>query len=274
MTIRDPVTDQPQRPSSWASLVAQLDKISHTSAGGQRQPWQDAGLPSDEGFFPEDYSQQVPSMDWFDPSMWQQADPNDPSTFDLGQIPASSGPVKEGKGMDFYRGGQAPSNYSNKLNPAYVARADFGCAVNKQIMALFKVEGTCNYYRKPEASDAAPGGRATNSDHLSAGAIDYTPAEGTSLEELDRLRNWLVTQPWVSFVRWRSESHSTHLHMSIDLGWVARNYFQSRQAPTLSNAPPPATSDQAAMRQRSAAEQAQVQPEAVAPTNPNDVRAV
>lgn len=219
--LTDPGRDPQAQVSGLDGLLTALyDKLSNQLAGGQRTL--EPALPSDEGMLPDDYRQQLPATDWFDPMMWAQADPVSAEGLDLSQIP-SGGPVREGKGMDFFRSGEAPSNWTNRQNPLYQARARFAVAANRQIREMFQVSdsGSAGYYRQRDPSHDAPGGPSGNSDHYSAGAIDYF---GTP-EELTKLRNWLIDQPFVSFVRWQSESHYDHLHVSFDLGWVAANYW-------------------------------------------------
>lgn len=220
--LTDPERDPEARGSQLDGLLTTLyERLSDQIAGGRRTL--EPTLPSDEGMLPDDYRQQLPMQDdWFDPTVWMGQDPTSADGLDLSNIP-SGGPVREGKGMDFFRSGEAPANYVNRQNPLYQARRDFAIAANRQIRELFQVtdQGSAGYYRERHPSHDAPGGPSGNSDHYSAGAIDYF---GTT-EELTKLRNWLIDQPFVSFVRWQSESHYDHLHVSFDLGWVAANYW-------------------------------------------------
>lgn len=221
-------------------LETLYDVLSHKIAGGQRVDHR-ALLPGSddplEGLVPDDFRDELTPMDWYSPSDWAGLGAEDALRVDLANIqPATGG--RDGKGMDFFRGGEAPDNYTNRHNPLYKARAEFVTQVTPKLNEMFGVQGHAGFYRQPHPSHAAPGGPSSNSDHYSAGAVDFY---GTP-EELDALRDYLVGQPWVSFVRWRSESHYDHLHASFDLGWVAQNYFSGREAPSLPRAstqPPP-----------------------------------
>lgn len=217
-------------------LEGVYDRLSRELAGGQRTdpndlvPWAaDLG----EGVVPEQFVPEVDYTDWFDPTVWAGATPEalDAGRIDLSAIPAATGPGRDGDGMDWFRSGEAPNNYANRHNPLYVARRQFAVAIAHQIEDLFDVStgGSAGYMRPPQASDAEPGGRSPNSDHYSGGALDITGDP----EKLTALRNWLIEQPWVSFVRWQSESHYDHLHVSIDLGWIAQNFFANREVPAL-----------------------------------------
>jgi hypothetical protein len=216
-------------------LTGVFDRLSRQVAGGPRSDPRDllpeANDPS-EGLIPDEFRPDVSSFDWFDPTVWAQADPNDVSRVDLTNVQPATGQGRPGTGMDWFRGGEAPNNLSNRANPLYQARQEFAVQVGSQIEGLFDVssQGSAGYLRPYSASHAAPGGPSGNSDHYSGGAIDFFGDP----EELTRLRNWLVEQPFTSFVRWQSESHFDHVHVSFDLGWVAQNYFQGRQTPTLS----------------------------------------
>ncbi len=191
-----------------------------------------------EGLIPDEFLPFVSTFDWFDPTVWAGAAPGDVSRIDLTAIPQATGPGAQGTGLDWFRAGEAPNNFTNRNNPLYISRKDFIVALAPQLEELFGVSsGGVDYYRPPSASDAAPGGKSANSDHYSAGALDIY---GTP-EELTALRNWLVLQPFTAFVRYQSESHTKHLHLSIDIGWVANNYFSGTQLPPLTAAPPPST---------------------------------
>lgn len=215
-------------------LLTQIfDRLSRQMAGGVRSDPRDL-LPGAadplEGLVPEEMVPEVQVFDWFDPTVWAKASPEQMSMVDLSQIPAASGPGKDGKGLDWFRGGEAPNNYTNRHNPLYQARREFAVAVAPKIEEMFGVsaQGSAGYMRAPSRGDAAPGGRSANSDHYSGGAIDFFGSK----EEMVNLRNWLVEHaPWVSFVRCQSESHFDHVHVSIDLGWIAQNYFQGRSIP-------------------------------------------
>lgn len=240
----DPIEEQdPEADAADRMLTALYDKLSAKMAGGQRTDprlimpgggvleLEEGGRHATEGFFPEEYRPDAFSHDWFRPEMFVRASQmDDPrSELDLAAIKSATGPGRDGKGMDWFRAGEAPNNYANRNNPLYKARTEFTIAVDDQIEDMFDVQGASGHYRAPDPSHAAPGGPSANSDHYSAGAVDYFG----STEELTRLRNWLVEQPWVSFVRWQSESHYDHVHVSVDLGWVAENYFGGGEVPTL-----------------------------------------
>lgn len=184
-----------------------------------------------EGTIPEEYLPDVGSYDWLKTSDWMGASDEAFPTIDWGSVPEpGSGAGVEGEGLDWFRTGEAEANYANRFNPLYQARADFAAAVAAQIEKQFNVNASGEHYlRPPSASDAAPGGRSSNSDHYSAGAIDFYG----SPERLTALRNWLITQPYISFVRYESPDHLDHLHASFDIGWVAKNYFDSKVVPTV-----------------------------------------
>jgi hypothetical protein len=189
-----------------------------------------------EGLVPDEFRPFMSTFDWFDPTVWAGAAPGDISRIDLTAIPETTGPGAQGTGLDWFRSGEAPNNFTNRNNPLYTSRKDFVVALAPQLEALFGVSsGGVGYYRPPSASDVAPGGKSANSDHYSAGALDIY---GTP-QELTALRNWLIEQPFTAFVRYQSESHTKHLHLSIDIGWVANNYFSGTQLPPLTVAPPP-----------------------------------
>lgn len=222
------------------NLLDAYDALSHQIAGGQRRDHRDL-LPGAEdpleGIIPDEFRSQIEDIgEWFEPTEWAGLSPTDVPRADLTTIPAPGTKVVTGNGGDFFRSGEAPNNYVNRQNPLYLARTEFAESVTPRINELFGTTGHAGHYREPLASDAAKGGRSANSDHYSAGAVDFF---GT-VEQLDALREWAVGQPFVSFVRWRSESHGgstgtepgSHLHMSFDLGWIAQNYFQGREAPS------------------------------------------
>lgn len=229
---------KPDRPLAGV-LESVFDRLSHALAGGQRVhpnmlvPWADDPL---EGAVPDEFRPDADFSNWFDPTVFAGAQPSDMAGVDLSSITPATGPGRDGKGLDFFRGGEAPNNYTNRHNPLYAARRQFSVAIASQLEEMFGVDagGSAGYMRPPRESDTDPGGRSSNSDHYSGGALDLTGDP----EKLTELRHWLVQQPWVSFVRWQSESHDDHLHVSIDLGWIAQNYFADKQIPALS-APPP-----------------------------------
>lgn len=244
MTVRDtPQSENPLR----RQLTELYDVLSNKIAGGQRIDHRNmlpgADDPS-EGLIPDEFADQLTTLDWFTPSQWAGLSSEDALRADMSLIPEPGGAGVLGTGGDFFRTGQAPDNFTNRNNPLYLARRDFATQITPQLNELFGVTGHAGAYRTPSESDADPGGRAVNSDHLSAGAVDFY---GT-VEQLDALRDYLVEQPWVSFVRWRSESHGgesgeesgAHVHVSFDLGWVARNYFNDRTTPTVRR-PTPST---------------------------------
>lgn len=234
-TLADPQGGFPpasgQLSQSGSLLTAIYDQLSHRFAGGRRpdlnlvNPVTGEPIEVDtEGLLPEDIEAMLPTAEqWFDPVMFR-----DPERFDLSAIPktASGGAGREGEGLDWFRSGQAPSNYANRNHPLYQARAEFiSKHVAPTIADLFpgmKVTGQ-GYYRPPGGG----GGQAKNSDHQSAGALDVF---GTP-EEMAALRNWAVNQPWVSFVRCNSPYHYDHVHISVDLGWVAENYYGGKTPP-------------------------------------------
>ncbi len=227
-------------------LTSVLGPVADFIAGGQRQSAQSL-LPGfddpSEGSIPDEFLPGVDTFDWFDPTVWAAARPDDITRIDLNAIPVPTGVGTSGTGLDWFRSGEAPNNYTNRNNPLYVSRKDFVVALAPRLEQMFGVsaQGSAGYMRPPQASDAAPGGRSSNSDHYSAGALDVY---GTP-EELTRLRNWLVEQPFTAFVRYQSESHTGHLHLSIDVGWVAHNYFQEgSQLPALTPPTPDLTAPQ------------------------------
>lgn len=214
-------------------LTGFYDRLSNQMAGGKRVHPEEL-LPEAqdplEGLVPEDQVDELGFSEWMDPAFWAITSPERLTDQDLVNIPDAGGEVRSGKGSDFFRSGEAPNNYANRHNPLYKARTEFIRAINPQIEKMFGVRGGgVGYYRPPKASDAAPGGRSSNSDHYSAGAVDYY---GTP-EQLDAVAAWARSQPFVSFVRWRSESHYDHVHMSIDIGWIAKNFYKGREVPPL-----------------------------------------
>lgn len=219
-------------------LTGIFDRLSRQVAGGSRMDPRDL-LPGAqdplEGIVPDEFVPEVQGVDWFDPTVWARATPEDISMVDLSKIQPATGAGREGKGLDWFRGGEAKNNYANRHNPLYQARREFAVAITPQIEEMFGVsaQGSAGYMRQPSSGDAAPGGRSGNSDHYSGGALDLF---GTK-EEMVALRNWAVEQPWVSFVRCQSESHYDHVHLSIDVGWIAQNYFQGREVPSVVNTP-------------------------------------
>lgn len=216
-------------------LLSVYDRLSNQMAGGRRMPAQELLPGADdpyEGTVADPFLPEVNPYDWYDPILF--SGPSD--DFDLSQVPIPpTGKGRDGDGADFFRGGEAPNNYANRHHPLYQARRDFAVAIAPKIEQMFGVsaQGSAGYYRPPHPSHAEPGGPSANSDHYSAGAIDFfgDPAK------LDALRDWLVAQPWTSFVRWRSESHHDHVHLSIDLNWIAQNYYQGRTLPLPAVAP-------------------------------------
>lgn len=215
-------------------LTQVFDRLSHFIAGGRRQDPRDL-LPEvqdpSEGVVPEEVRPDVETFDWFDPAIWARATPENITDADIQRVTPATGEGREGTGGDWFRGGEAPNNFVNRHNPLYQARREFAVTIHDDIENLFDVsaQGSAGYLRPPDPSHAAPGGASPNSDHYSGGAIDFFG----ETENLQRLRDWLVTQPFVSFVRWQSESHFDHVHVSFDLGWIAENWFQGRTAPIL-----------------------------------------
>jgi hypothetical protein len=207
-------------------LTQMFSALSDRIAGGQRSDARDLlpeVLDPDEGTIPEEFLADVTEVEYFDPTT---ATPADVAAFDINSVKPGTGAGKEGKGLDWFRKGEAPNNYANKDNPLYRARREFAMAIAPQLEELFGVsaQGSAGHMRKPSSGDAAAGGRSANSDHYSGGALDLF---GTK-EEMVALRNWAIEQPWVSFVRCQSESHHDHVHLSIDLGWVKENFFQNQ----------------------------------------------
>jgi len=230
MTVRDQTQERAADRPLGRLLLAQFNAVSNAIAGGQRIDVNEV-LPTGERWNPLEgmLPDEVTFPDQFDPATFAMADPNRPDSFNLANIPAAgTGAGREGKGLDWFRAGQAPDNYANRNNPLYRARADF---VSKHVAPTIAeafpgmtVTGQ-GYYRPPGGG----GGQAKNSDHQSAGALDVF---GTP-EEMAALREWAVTQPWVSFVRCNSEHHYDHVHLSVDIGWVAHNYFSGGTVPDM-----------------------------------------
>jgi hypothetical protein len=207
-------------------LTGVFESLSNRIAGGQRSDARDLlpeVLDPMEGTVPEEFLADVTEVQYFDPN---NATPADIAAFDINSVKPATGAGKEGKGLDWFRGGEAPNNYSNRDNPLYEARREFAMAIAPQIEKLFGVsaQGSAGHKRQPQASHKKPGGPSANSDHYSGGALDLF---GTK-EEMVALRNWAIEQPWVSFVRCQSESHYDHVHLSVDLGWVKENFFKNQ----------------------------------------------
>lgn len=230
--------DQPSTPLGGV-LTQIFDRLSRQVAGGNRTDPRDL-LPGAqdplEGLVPDEFLPDVTMIDWFDPTIWARAAPGEMSLIDLSNITPATGPGKDGKGLDWFRGGEAPNNYANRHNPLYQARRDFAEKITPEIEKLFGVsaQGSAGHMRQPQASHKAPGGPSSNSDHYSGGALDLFGSK----EEMTALRNWAVEQPWVSFVRFQSESHFDHVHLSIDLGWIAQNFFEGRNVPPVRSSSP------------------------------------
>lgn len=215
-------------------LLSVFDRLSDRLAGGSRISPEDLApenMDPGEGEIPEDMLKEIFQLDFLNPDVFNQIDPENIDLELIGKLSAASGPGKEGKGLDWFRSGEAPNNYANRNNPLYKARAEFAKAIAPQIEEMFGVsaQGSAGHLRAPSSGDAAPGGRSANSDHYAGGAIDFF---GTQ-EERIALRNWAIQQPWVSFVRCESESHYDHDHISIDVGWIAENFYKGRKVPQL-----------------------------------------
>jgi hypothetical protein len=226
------------RPDLDTTLTSIFDDLSRKMAGGLRTDPRDLLPEADnplEGVIPDEFLPEVSQFDWFDPTVWAKASTEDMSMVDLSNLQPATGAGKEGKGRDWFRSGEAPNNYVNRNNPLYQARKDFAVGIAPKIEEMFEVsaQGSAGHLRAPQASHKAPGGPSGNSDHYSGGAIDFFGEK----EELDALRDWLVTQPFTSFVRWQSESHYDHVHVSFDTGWIAQNYFEGRSVPPISKTP-------------------------------------
>ncbi len=135
--------------------------------------------------------------------------------------PASSGGAPRGGYAQ--RGHQAPNNYANRNHPDYRRRAQWIRDVGQNLItAAFphaKVGGV-NYYRPPSQ---VGNGRARNSDHQSAGAVDVY---GRNLQELKAIEAWARRQPWASVVIHSGDRHHEghHVHISVDVGWVKNNW--------------------------------------------------
>lgn len=200
-----------------------------------------------EGTVPEEDRVNAQGFEWFDSAVWAKAPPGDMSQIDMTNVTPATGPGNDGNGMDWFRGTEAPNNLGNRHNQLYQARRQFAVNMASQIEEMFDVssQGSAGYMRPWNASHAAPGGPSGNSDHYSGGAVDFFGNK----EELTALRNWLIQQPFTSFVRWQSESHFDHVHASFDLGWVAQNFYEGQQLPqTTRNVARPPSPPEAARR--------------------------
>lgn len=234
---QDDTDTQEQRPSQLEAMLRLLyERLSDQIAGGVRAnvnllgPLGQEIDPEFEGILPDDLNFEPPAT-LLDPTVFRLADPNAPKGSIAESVlqSAISSPAnvqgRAGKGGDWFRTGQAPNNYANRNNPLYKARAQFVADVVaptiKQLFPEATVTGQ-NYYRPPGGG----GGQAKNSDHQSAGALDIFGPEHV----LDAIRDWAVQQPWVSFVRWKSPYHYDHVHISVDIGWVAENFFGGGKA--------------------------------------------
>lgn len=260
MTTRpgSPANTQPDTRVLGSMMDVMHDRLSNAIAGGARQDYraftpEGDELPPDEGIFPPAYQENVPEE--LVPADALEGLPDDLAALPQEQLTKMFGLSYnaqgfDGDGGDWYRGGEADNNFANRHNPLYQSRRDFAMAINPVIEEMFDVDdgGSAGYYRPYDPAHAAPGGPSGNSDHYSAGAIDYF---GTP-EELQRLRNWLVNQPWVSFVRWKSESHYDHVHVSISMPYVIENWAGNRQLPTVTGPDqgPTASASQAREQQR------------------------
>ena len=243
---QDDTDTQEQRPSQLEAMLRLLyERLSDQIAGGARTnvnllgPLGQEIDPEFEGMLPDDLDFEPP-VTLLDPTVFGLADPNAPqgsiaesalqsaiSESALQSAIRSSANVqgRAGKGGDWFRTGQAPNNYANRNHPLYKARAQFVADIVaptiKQLFPEATVTGQ-NYYRPPGGG----GGQAKNSDHQSAGALDIFGPEHV----LDAIRDWAIQQPWVSFVRWKSPYHYDHVHISVDIGWVAENFFGGGKA--------------------------------------------
>lgn len=194
-----------------------------------------------EGLVPDPYRPETESYDWFDSAAWYSGPPETP--VDFSKLPVGTGQGTDGDGLDWFRSSEAPNNLGNRHHPLYQARRQFALNMAQKIGDLFDVsdQGSAGYLRPFQASHAEPGGPSANSDHYSGGAVDFF---GTP-EELTELRDWLIRQPFTSFVRWQSESHYDHLHVSFDLGWVGQNFYEGQPVPPVYRTPAASLADTA-----------------------------
>lgn len=234
---QDDTDTQEQRPSQLEAMLRLLyERLSDQIAGGMRTnvnligPLGQEIDPEFEGILPDDLNFEPP-VTLLDPTVFMLADPNAPrgsiSESVLQSAIRSSANVqgRAGKGGDWFRTGQAPNNYANRNHPLYKARAQFVADVVAPTIKRLFPEATVtgqNYYRPPGGG----GGQAKNSDHQSAGALDIFGPEHV----LDAIRDWAIQQPWASFVRWKSPYHYDHVHISVDIGWVAENFYGGGKA--------------------------------------------
>jgi hypothetical protein len=113
-----------------------------------------------------------------------------------------------GDRIKYVRSGEAPNNIANRNQPAYRQRAQFMTEMKGYITQAFNVTSAGQWR---DVSAAGGGQRSRNSDHYSGGALDFSG----SREEIDRLFNWLKTQPWVSFAQiYTSGPAAGTLHVS------------------------------------------------------------
>ncbi len=126
-------------------------------------------------------------------------------------------------------GSEAPSNYANRNQPDYVYRREVAAPYFADVVEnrFPGVEiGGLGYIRPP--SDTG-GGRSSNSDHQSGGAIDIYFKEGSvnqSNQKLTEIAGWLRMQPWAGLVVFEgNDAHQKvgsvngHVHLSIQLGY-------------------------------------------------------
>lgn len=133
---------------------------------------------------------------------------------------AGGGGVASGTG-DYYNGGQAPDNLAHHdearqgIGP-YGQRAQFATSMVPVINSKFNVRTSAENDQWRYAVDPQNKDQARNSDHLSGGALDLWVVDG-DYDSMNKARDWLSTLPQVSFIRWQSDGHQTHLHVSFHL---------------------------------------------------------
>jgi hypothetical protein len=121
------------------------------------------------------------------------------------------------------KGASAPSNWVNRYQPEYAHRRDvlapsFASEFKSTFSGVNPRVGGLGYMRDPNVAGNVGGGRASNSDHQSGGALDLYAG---SHEDMLRIEQWASSHPAVSYVIYsgNKDHERHHVHVSLRLGY-------------------------------------------------------
>lgn len=112
--------------------------------------------------------------------------------------------------------------YTGQLTGQYANRAHVADIIADEIRIRFGLAVQGDRYMRPYDPNP-PAGRATNSDHLTAGALDIFFQSSNSKEQLAAVRAYLDDLKAKNVVRYyidlgANDAHNDHIHASLQLG--------------------------------------------------------